>query len=126
MRFGELLKIAPDESSISGVAEKLMETIGDNIVISHTAALATAILRVKHTTLAGLIFHKKDLEEEFHQILLLDGEEKVEGWEKRLDAAIGIFQMRGFIAGSGDGETFEITDEPLVRQYANRIAHKVK
>jgi len=125
LRFSPPMPLGVETKSISSFASEVMETISSEIVTTATSALAASILKVKHKTITGRTFHVNDLIEDFKTLL----DKRISGKgtpEEQLSGAIDIFEGRGFIKDIGNAETFELLDESLILQYANRIAHKVE
>jgi len=124
LRFSPPVALNAETKSLSSFAGDVMETISSEVVTMTTSALAASILKVKHKTLTGRTFHLSDLMDDF--ISLLDKRIAGKGTpEDQLNGAVDIFKGRGFIKDTGNGEAFELLDEPLILQYANRIAHRV-
>jgi glycerol-3-phosphate O-acyltransferase len=124
VRFGVPVELTSEKQSRGKLAEELMAMVADGVVITPTYRLAAAICKFRDGGGSGL-FAVSAIRAIFAEI---GGESeklvKDEDIDGALNDALGIFAMRGFLALHG--ENCEILDEPLLRQYANRISSKLK
>ncbi|GEM_PF-1541306 len=115
LRFSEPLELVPGEPA-DRVAARILERIAAGIVPASTSLLARAVLRVARRKGGTSWFRPEEAEAAFRA-----GPE-AERWDEFGDA-LALFQRRGFVDPDPARSRYVVQNEPLLVQYANRIAH---
>ncbi len=116
LRFGEPVELTADSGSPDRVGEDLVARIAAGIVPPATSALARAVLAVRHGEPEAGWFWPEEAEARFRALL---GPERA----GEFPGALALLEGRGFVAREPDRGRYAIRNEPLLVQYANRIAH---
>ncbi len=117
VRFSEPVRLEPGGCDVRAAADRVMEKIRAGVVPTPTSALAAAIGACQQPGGPDPVFSpaaaRTTAADRFPELS-----------EDALDRALDLFHRRGFVAaGDRPGDPWRVTGAPLVRQYANRVAH---
>ncbi len=115
VRFADPVRLEPGRCDARDAAGRVMEKIRAGVVPTPTSALAAAITACQRAGDPDPVFSPAEA-----RAVAADRFPDVSGDD--LERALDLFHRRGFVAaGTGPGDPWRVTDEPLVCQYANRV-----
>ncbi|MHB8765380.1 MAG: 1-acyl-sn-glycerol-3-phosphate acyltransferase [Deferrisomatales bacterium] len=124
VRFAPPLGLGPGEGDLDRFVGRLMAAIGAGIVRPFTSMAATAVLRVAGSRPGQAWVRLSEVVGEVRREFGQAAECRGVDVAAEVGQALATLGARGFLHPTGEEGCVTVADEPMLRQYANRIAHR--
>ncbi len=124
IRFGAPMVLCPGEDDLEGFAARLMGAIAAGVVRPFSSMTASALLRLGGGDEAAGPVSADAVVARVRADYGHTPEARGVELGREVRQALALLGARGIVAEGDGAGTWEVTDFALLRQYANRIAHK--
>ena len=126
VRLGAPVPLSTEFDDVDALGADLLEQIKAGVVLTDTSVAAACALEVATEEEDGATCDTADLLREWRERYGDEPEFRGKEIRSRAERALRILALRGFVETGDDSQTLRLVEEPLLRQYANRIAHRAR